>query len=156
MVAVAPGLGLERQEIRARVRLAVALPERRLAAGDRRQHLTPQALGAVLDDRVGGLPAAGERPEGRTGERQLFHQNELHEHRLLSAAVRRRPAHAEPALRAERLQKSSRVRPRAVSRVHAVDRECLEWVRAEESADLLDERLFCLAEVEVHRVRRSG
>ena len=67
MVAVAPGLGLERQEIRARVRLAVALPEGRLATGDLWQHLAAQPLGAEADDRVRGLPHAGERPEGRAG-----------------------------------------------------------------------------------------
>jgi len=132
VVTVAARLGLERQEIRARIGLAVALPERRLAARDRRQHLAAQALGAELDDRVGRLPAAGERPEGRARERELFHQDELHEHRLFAAAVRLRPAHAEPALRAERSQERSRVRPRAVAGVHAVDREGLGRVRAQE------------------------
>src|SRR5499426_694241 len=107
VIAVAPRFGLERQQIGAGVGLAVALPERRLAARDRRQHLAPQALGSELEDRVGGLPHTGERPERGAGERQLLHEHELHEHRLLAPAEALGPAHAEPALRAERLHEGA-------------------------------------------------
>src|SRR5205823_3128452 len=88
MVAVAARLGLERKQIRPRVGLAVTLPERRLAARDGGQHLAAQALGAVVDDRVGRLPRAGERSERRAGERQLLEEHELEEHRLGAAAER--------------------------------------------------------------------
>src|SRR2546427_8627123 len=81
VVTIAPRLGLQREEVGAGAGLTVPLPERRLAAGDRRQHLAAQALAAVFDDRVRGLPAAGERPERRASPRQLFEQDELEEHR---------------------------------------------------------------------------
>ena len=102
MIAVTPGLGLQREQIGAGVGLAVALPERRLAARDGRQHVAAQPLAAVLDDRVRRLPRAGERPEGRAGERQLLEQHQLEEHRLGLAAVRFRPAQADPAALGQR------------------------------------------------------
>ena len=51
LVAVAPRLGVERQEVRARAGLAEALPEGHLAAPDPRQHLGLQIRRPVADDR---------------------------------------------------------------------------------------------------------
>src|SRR5262249_53205646 len=140
----------EREEIGARIRLAVALPERRFAARDGRQDLATQSLGAVLDDRVRGLPRARERAERRAGERQLFEQHELEEHWLRPAAERRGPAHADPSALAQRLHERTRVRPGAVSRIHAIERKRVEGTFYQERAHVVGEDMLGGAESEVH------
>src|SRR5690349_23077304 len=67
VIAVEPRASLEREQVRSRARLAVALPECRLAAGDLRQDLALQGGRSVADDRLRDLEAAGEladRPPG--------------------------------------------------------------------------------------------
>src|SRR5262249_11131942 len=59
LVSVAPGLGRQSEQVRTGARFAEALPERRLAARDARQQLPAKSLGAIADDRVGGLIASG-------------------------------------------------------------------------------------------------
>ena len=151
LVAVAPRLRLQAEQVGAGAGLAVALPERAVAARHRRQYLAPQALAAVGDDGVRGLPAAGERPERRAGQGQLFQQHELEEQRALLAAEGLGPAHAEPAPRAEGAHERARVRAGAVARVHALERKTLERLRAEKAPHLFREGALVGGEGEVHR-----
>ena len=153
VVTITPGFGLQPEEVGAGAGLAVALPERRFAPGDRRQHLAAQALAAVLDDRVRRLPAASERPERRASQRQLFEQDELEEHRPLLPAVRLRPRHAQPALLGQCAEEGARVGARAVARVHPVDGEAVGWMRGEEAPDLGGEGLLVGGVREVHERR---
>ena len=150
MLAVALRLRLEREQVGAGVRLAVPLPERRLAARDGRQQLATQALGAVLDDGVGGLPGAGQRPERRAGQRQLLEQHELEEHGARLAAERLGPAHGEPAALAESAHERVRVGAGAVARIDAVQRKALGRLLGEEPPDLVGERRFLGAAPEIH------
>jgi hypothetical protein len=151
VVAVPARGGLEREQIGAGVGLAEALPEGDLAPRDARQQLAAQGLGAVADDGVGNLIAAGERAEGRAARGQLLEEDELVDHRALLAAVRARPAHGQPPARAERPHEGARVRAGAIARVHAVVGETLGRMRAEECAQLLGECPLLGAPAEVHR-----
>ena len=72
MIAVAACLGLQREQIEPAGCCSPARTSPRRA----RSRAGPRAAGAgpELDDGVGRLPDAGERPERRAGERQLFHE----------------------------------------------------------------------------------
>jgi hypothetical protein len=155
LVAVARGFGLERQEIRARLRLAEPLPERRVAARDARQHLAPQVLRAIADDPLRRLVAAGERAEGRRRRGQLLEEQQLVRQRPLLTAEGARPRQGQPALVGQRPQEWARVGARPVTRVHAVDRECLGRVRAQKTAYLFGECPLGRTELEVHEGGRQ-
>ena len=113
--------------------------------------LTPQPLAAVGDDGVSSLPASGQRTERRAGQRQLFQEHELEEQRTLLTAVRLGPAHAEPALFAERAHEGTRVRAGAVARVHALEGKVLQRVCAQEAPHLFGEGALVVREGEIHR-----
>ena len=155
LVAVPRGFGLEGQEIRAGLGLAEPLPERRVAARDARQHLAPQVLRPVADDPLRGLVAAGEGTEGRRRRGQLLEEEQLVRERALLAAEGAGPRQGQPALVGQGAQERSRVRARAVARVHAIDRECLGRVRAQKTAYFFGECPLGRTELEVHESGRQ-
>ena len=150
LVAVAPRVRLEREQIGARVGLAVALPERRLAARDPGQELAAQGLRAVADDGVGDLERAAQRSERRARRRQLLEQDEQVDDGPLLAAQRARPVQGEPAPLAERTHEGVRVRAGAVAGVGAVLGEALGRVLLEERTHLGGKRALLGAPSEIH------
>jgi hypothetical protein len=96
------GARAHRGQVGARVGLAHADAEVALAAGDPRQDLATRPLAAVPQDLRTALPVGDPvRTDRRPAGEELLDNDVALEHRSLGAAVLARPAHADPAARAD-------------------------------------------------------
>jgi hypothetical protein len=150
-LAAALGAGLQRGEVGAGTRLAVALAPPDLAAGDARQEaLLLLAIAKRHDDR--GHHHGPERHHpGRAGQRAfLFEQVALHGVPARAAKFHR-PVPAQPALGAQDLRPALQVVAAQVQGVVHLVREVLGQVLGHPLADVGAERQFLGREVQVHR-----
>src|SRR5262249_18141960 len=130
--------------------VAEAWPERPPAGGEAGKRPAGRGLRAVADDALRGLIAARERAERRAGRGQLLEEHQRVHDPALPAAEAPGPGHGQPSLISQRPQELPRMRSRSIARVHAVDGEALERMRAQETPHFFRERVFLRAQLEVH------
>lgn len=96
------GLGAQRGQVAAGLRLTQADAKGQLAAGNAGEDFSPLLLGAAAQDERAGLPVANPmRANGSTHRQQFLQHHHAFEATALMPAIGFGPDHADPAARAE-------------------------------------------------------